>query len=347
MFADLACFEMTRRFAERHGVGVAYLGAGMPAGDIELLRHVHPNLQFRQHPYPPRKIRQAAVVFVEGYHGAFSLVGPGQRLLTAPLEDLGFGLIFNRTRRVAVLLHAHIGEHNPTIGLAIEQDYQVVIRQNLHTPAPLRGLNTYTRGTLGCGANVEGVRWLVIDTLAYRRIVIPAELTPHAFGQARAEEREFVIMQNIGRALRGEQGKTAVVFLLNAEPALRDAVMHSAALIEGSERPSVFASGKDLAALIDQARRWLEAGGGAWPEADPRCANPKKKGRPRLSKEEIMRAAEEAMSAGMTWREFTRHYHPERVLNPGELEVLKAKFATASLVVTKKPFARTRRGTIS
>jgi hypothetical protein len=61
----------------------------------------------------------------------------------------------------------------------------------------------------------------------------------------------------------------------------------------------VFASGTDLVALIDQAGRWLEAGGGEWPAPAPDARDSRRKGRPKGTKEAIMETAEQAIQAGM------------------------------------------------
>jgi hypothetical protein len=186
---------------------------------------------------------------------------------------------------------------------------------------------------MGLGANIEDVRFVVLDASAFRAIsgFNPGEITPQAFERARAEERLALILQNLGRAVRGEADKTAVLIILNGDPELEWAIRGSRALIEGSEVPPAFARGKDLVALVDQARRWLAAGGGDWPEADTGMAEPSRRGRRKGSTkwtaESMTREAEVAAASGMSWTEFSRKYHPRRVLGEEELEEIKPLFS--------------------
>lgn len=145
-----------------------------------------------------------------------------------------------------------------------------------------------------------------------------------------------IMYQNIGRLLRGEEGKTAVLFLLNAEPGLIRAIAGSPAVLEGCELPPVVAAGKDLVQLVDQARRWLEADGGEWPAADPGRKNPKRPGRKPKSPESVVAEAEAAIAEGMGWRDFCQKRNPSRHLSPGAMEQLKRKFL-GQLFVDKIP----------
>src|SRR5262249_25458331 len=99
---------------------------------------------------------------------------------------------------------------------------------------------------------------------------------------------------------------------------------------EGSELPPVFATGKDLVSLVDQARRWLAADGGHWPQADPVTAAHKPKGRPRGSvkrtKDDVLSAAEAAIEKGLSWRDFRQREQPQRTLNRPELDALRPRF---------------------
>src|SRR5262249_36117353 len=141
---------------------------------------------------------------------------------------------------------------------------------------------TYSRGVLGVGANVPGVRFLVCDALAFRPIAsfTPGEVTPDEFERLQAEGRLSLLLQTPGRALRGEGGKTAVLVVVNADADLLGAIRTSGGIVEGSELPPVVAAGDDLVGLVDQAGRWLAAGGGAWPAPDPAAAG-RKAGRPK------------------------------------------------------------------
>src|SRR5262249_23082215 len=193
----------------------------------------------REHPYSPRKIRQAAVVLVEGRHGVGSLRDENGRLITQPLEDFGTGLIFCAMRRQAESLFADVNLSSPSAWLATENVKQTILSSSLHRTADLGCFITYSRGVMGLGANIENVRFLVIDALAFRSIsgFNPGEITPQAFEQARAQERLALILQNIGRALRGGADKTAVLIILNSDPELEQAISQSKALVEGSQLP--------------------------------------------------------------------------------------------------------------
>src|SRR5262249_759329 len=58
LMADLAGLEQMRRFAQDYGVGIVFAGATMLSDDLHVLSEVWPNYVHRQHPYPPRKIKQ-------------------------------------------------------------------------------------------------------------------------------------------------------------------------------------------------------------------------------------------------------------------------------------------------
>jgi hypothetical protein len=81
--------------------------------------------------------------------------------------------------------------------------------------------------------------------------------------------------------------------------------------------------------LVEQAGRWLDAGGGDWPEAvtTKTAAKPgRPKGSATRSKDDVMREADEAIRTGMSWREFRQKTQPQRTLDDGEIEALKARF---------------------
>jgi hypothetical protein len=286
----------------------------------------------RQHPYPARKIRQVAVAFTEDHHGVDSLVEDGH-LLTEPLERLGLGLVFVTRKRIAKSLYDEVKLRQPSVRLAVEND--AVTRQTLHGEAPLRCYVTYSRGVLGLGANVKDVRFLVVDARAFRArsSFTPGAITPQEFERAQAEERLALILQNIGRAIRGEAGKTVVMIVLNADKPLSEAIAKSDAIIDGSELEPVVATGKKIKTIVDQARRWLEASGGPWPDPDPTIV-PKPKGRRKGSRtktrEMVLAAAESAIAKGTEWSDFRRAEHPQNTLSKDEVEALKERFQAAT-----------------
>jgi hypothetical protein len=329
-FTDLIGLERMRRFAEQHRVGVVLADATLCPADLEVLQAVWPGLGERTHPYPDRRVLQVAVATTEGYHGVRSVVGGDGRLVTAPLEAHGPGLVFCPTRRLAQYLFDCVAIAQPTARLAVGNYSHAVVRATLHREAPVGTFVTYSRGVLGLGANVLGVRHLLIDANAFRSIAgfTPGEISPEAFARMRSEERLALVLQNLGRVLRGEPGKTVVIFVLNADPGLLDALRTAPAILEGSELPPVFAGGSDLATLVAQADRWLAAGGRAWPGGEPGTDRARKPGRPRRkTKDCVVRASEEALKRGVSWREFSRRENPGRFLDPAELADLKARFS--------------------
>ncbi len=247
-FADLAGVEKLRRFADDQQVGVLFVGVTLGRDDRDLLSEIWPEILERSHPYPQRKIRQLAIVAPDGNHGAGGLVGEAGRLVTAPLEEVGRGLVFLSTRRIANELYEKVYQEQPSVSFVDGGQVEWRNRHGVYNETETRTLLTYSRGVLGLGANLLDTRFLLVDSLAYRSIAsfTPGELTPEEFAAARADERSSILAQNLGRLLRGEQGKTAVLILLNAEPDLVQAVATAPAVVEGSELPPVVTRGSDL-----------------------------------------------------------------------------------------------------
>lgn len=343
---DMMPLEQLRRYATKERVGVLFVGATLVADDQEILRAVWPGLVERDHPYSDRRVKQVAIVAPEGHHGLGSLVegaGGTQWLVTGPLEAFGKGVVFCPTRRSAEFLYDQVARDHPTARLAVENDEEMRTKKTLHTEGELRTYITYSRGVLGLGANLRDLRFLVADAHAFRAIssFTPGQISPEEFVRARAEERTGLLLQNLGRALRGEEGKTVVLVVLNADRELREVLEAAPAIVQGSELPPVLASGKDLKVSIDQAARWLAQDGGEWPEPNPALQAPRPTGRKaKKTKEHILAALEEAIQAGRTWTEFRRTHHPQRHLSPEELGELKAIYEadlTKEEVDTKDP----------
>ena len=133
LMADLYVLEAFRRFSEKEQVGIVFAGGALPPDDIGILREVWPALIHRDHPYSPRKIQQAAVVFVEGRHGIGSLRDSQNRLLTYPLEAVGRGLIFCPTCRQAEFLFKDVQMSHPSARFAVENVEQMILQR---TSAP-------------------------------------------------------------------------------------------------------------------------------------------------------------------------------------------------------------------
>jgi hypothetical protein len=326
-FADLTALEKLRRFAQDQQVGVIFAGATFSPDDQALLRELWPDLAERSHAYPQRKIKQLALVAPEGHYGAGGLVAQDGRLVTAPLEAIGRGLVFLATRKLASGLYDKVYPNQPSVSFVDGGQVEWRNRHGVHNETETLTYLTYSRGVLGLGANLPGTRFLVVDSLAFRSIgsFTPGQITPEQFAAARAQERLAILLQNVGRLLRGEEGKTAVLFLLNAEPELVQAIATSPAVAEGSELPPLVTTSKDLVQLVDQARRWLEAGGGDWPEPDAGKADPKKKGRKPKSRESVLAAVKAALAEGMQWREICQKFNLRRYISKEELEQIKRR----------------------
>jgi hypothetical protein len=255
-FADLAGLEKLRRFASDQGIGVILAGATISPDDRALQRTMWPELVERSHAYPPRKIKQLAIIAPEGYFGSGGLIAEDNRLVTAPLEALGRGLVFLATRKVANELYERVYQNQPSVCFVDHGQVEWRNRHGVHNETETRTLLSYSRGVLGLGANLPGTRFLLLDSRAFRAIAsfTPGEITPEQYAELQAQERMAIITQNVGRLLRGEQGKTAVLFLFNAEPELIQAIAASPAIVEGSEILPIVQTGKDLVQLVDQAQ---------------------------------------------------------------------------------------------
>lgn len=333
LLTDLLAMEKIRRHAAAHGAGVIFAGATFGPDDAEVMRSVWPALVDREHGHPDRKLDRVAIVTPAGYHGVAALVGEDGRLVTAPLEAHGKGLVFCPRRASATALYEAVAMRQPSARLAVENHEQLSTRKTLHDrgEVPLGTFVTYSRGVLGTGANILHIRHLVVDANAFRAIgsFTPGTMTPEEFNRNRAEEQTALILQNVGRALRGEVGKTVVIIVLNADDHLLAALKANPAILQGCERPPVFATGgKDLGQLVDQAGRWLAAGGGDWPAPDPAKAKPNRAGRTsRKTREDVLATAEDAINACVEWRVFVTKHHPQRYLDAAELDALKTRFA--------------------
>jgi hypothetical protein len=330
LFGDTMALEQLRRYTAKEGVGVVLTGATLTKSEDAMLKDVLPTLVVHDHPGQAKKIKQAAVVFLDGQHSMDCLIDPDRRLFTHVLERHGKGLVFCAKKDVAERLYKRVMLNHPSVHMILENDEVTFIHNPHHSPVPLGCYVAYSRGVIGVGANILGLRHLVLDARAFRAkgSFIPEEVTPEEYESSQAEERLTRVTQNLGRAFRGEENKTVVIVFVNADLGFQQAIRSTSALNDGAELPTVFAGGADLKQLVDQADRWLEAGGGDWPEGDPEVTSVKKKGRPpKRTKEDVMAAADAAMAAGTSWREFSRKEHVGRVLTHVETVALKQRFA--------------------
>jgi hypothetical protein len=332
-FTDMVGLEMIRRFAADHNIGVIFASATFSPDDRELMCEMWPDLAERSHPYPERRIQQLAIIAPDGHYGPGGLVTKNGRLVTAPLESVGRGLVFLATRTVANWLYAKVCPNQPSVSFVDGGQVEWRNRHAVHNEAETKTLLTYSRGVLGRGANLPSTRFLLLDCLAFRAIAsfTPGKITPKEFEEARAQERMALITQNVGRLLRGEEGKTAVLFLLNAEPELVQAIASSPAVVDGCELSPVVVTGNEMTQLVDQARRWLEAGGGDWPGPDHAMMNTKKKGRKPTPTSALLVRVDQAIKEGMSWREFSQKCKPQRHFNADQLKEIKQRFSDKRL----------------
>jgi hypothetical protein len=327
-FIDLMPLEQLGRFSSRFGSPVLFTGATPLPDDMEILRAVFENIEVLTHPYPNRQIMQVLLVFPDGKYGTGGLIGQDGKLVTSSLEDCGPQLIFTATRDKAEYLYRRVRDHQDTVEFVVERDRVMDARKPLHTDRMSRAVISYSRGVIGVGSNrMLGLRTLVVNAAAFRSVgsFTPEEITTEAYARMRAEERTALIMQNVGRGLRGEAGKTLVLIVFNADPELRAVMADAEAILQGSQKPPVVLTGEDLEILLDQAQRWLEANGGPLPPPDPTKAS-RRAGRPSKKPKPTPAGAMEAVKNGMTYRDYAREHHLER-LSPAEQAVIKDVFA--------------------
>jgi hypothetical protein len=328
-FTDLAILEQLRRYAETQQVGVVLAGPPLSPDEADVLTTIWPDLTERCYEAAERKIKQVALVFLDGYCGPGALRGPDDRLVTAPLEKCGLGLVFLPTKDTTRKLYRAVSRNHPSLRAVFESDLCSEVLGTVHSTAEVGTYLSYSRSVIGSGTNLLGVRHLVVYANAFRHIggFTPGAVSPEAFARARAEDQLGLILQNIGRALRGEAEKTVVVFVLNAEPPLLEVLETAPAILQGSELPPVVVLGQDLDLLVEQAGSWLENGGGAWPNLTPTLKK-RRGGRPKAhTKASLTEAARAAARSGETWRAFRIRTSPHRTLSDKDMEELRREFA--------------------
>ena len=121
--------------------GLIFVGATFSPDDRDLLRSLWPDLVERSHPYPQRKIKQLAIITPEGYFGAGGLVGEDNRLITAPLEELGHGLVFLPTRRAADRLYDSVYQSQPSVSFVDGGQVEWRNRHGVHNEEETKMVN--------------------------------------------------------------------------------------------------------------------------------------------------------------------------------------------------------------
>lgn len=355
---DLIAFERLRRFSESHGVPVQ----GFTATATQELRDVlgevfGKRLEVVEHDSPGRKIERLAIASVDGYVTGATLtkaVEKGRRIITEPLEEFSPVLIFAATKAHAVGLYRTVEGHHPGVRLIANRtsiSTQVAtrvaseFRDDGSTP---KTLIHYARGPLGTGANFLGLRTLIVDCNAFRRLssFTPETIDRDSFAESQAKERAAIVAQNVGRLLRGESGKVAVLVLLNAEPDLVGALARDPFIRESViEPPVVSPRYESLSSLVSDACRWHGQNGvEPWECTDEPYTGRESKRKASLNAErsktrqvereakreakrdELRNRAIDDSDRGITWKIFARKYHPERHFDGDDLDEIKRLF---------------------
>jgi hypothetical protein len=336
LFTDLYALETMRRHVATHQTAVSFVGANPLPADRTVIQHVFPDLDVREYAYMNSKIEQLAVIAYVGDDSALrTWVDDKGRPLTSRLEKHGPGMLFFPTKRLAQEFFDLIKAIHPSARFVVENREEWYMHSHIRPDPDGRCMISYSRGVVGVGVNVLGLRWLVLDCSAFRAISSfnPTNITKESFKVARAEERLALLHQNLGRILRGEPGKTACLILLNDNvgdedaPTLFDGLKKSQALLDSCVQPPLFLLRESRTRIIGEASAWLDKAGGEWPKLPPEMLDEDKKaGRPKRSKDDIIKDAEEAIANGVAWREFRNKSRPERVLDEQEMADLKARF---------------------
>ena len=273
---DLVALDRLRRFMESNSVDIQGFTATATEELKDVLSEVFGN-EFKVVEYEPpdRKIERLAIVSLKNYMTVRSLAQNAEtrKLITESLEiddDKPSVAIFSATKRQAVNLFRavegfHDGVHLVLNQTAISTEFSATrIANSFRDSRRQKTLIHYARGPLATGANLIGLRTLVVDCMAFRRLssFSPDEIDRDSFMRYQAKERAAIVTQNVGRLLRGEAGKVAALILLNAEPELVEALA-SDEFIRGSVKstPIVTPRYEGLESLVRDCKLWLDKKG--------------------------------------------------------------------------------------
>jgi hypothetical protein len=353
---DLVAFERLKRFAEYNAVDVQGFTATSTDELIDVLSEVFGNgLNRVTHEPPIRKIEKLAIAGVDGYRTARGLAmdKTTRSIITRPLEAFSQVLIFAARKKQAVNLYQavegyHTGARLVMNRTAISSELSTTrIASAFRDDEPPKTIIHYARGPYATGFNWTGLRTLVVDCNAFRRIssFTPKDVTLKSFQESQAKERAAIVAQNIGRLLRGESGKVAVLILLNAEPPLIDALAKDEFIINAVvEPPIVTPRYSGLGSLIHDSSDWLHRNGvDSWKCSESNAkavraaigVSNEKRTNERREKRELKRAAtrerlriEAAQAAGngSTWKEFSRARHVDRYFDEVEIQAIRDLF---------------------
>lgn len=277
-FTDTYAHHYMAKYCRERNVGLLMTGATVSDRDIAIIKSVYgEDVEVVKHKYSNEKIEQVAIVGITGPRQAYSsiMVEDEERrktLIYQRLEKHGRGVVFVPRKYQAEYVFKQCSPYQRSLCGVFENNQKQWDISTIEKPAwtPNHTILTYSRGALGLGVNVKGTVFLHVDANAYRAIgsFNPATISPEEYTKHQEDERISVLLQNIGRALRGEKGKRVVLFIANADEALIKALAASQAVLEGSEKPPVVVTGEDHQKLIEEADGWL--GTGKWvPSAKP------------------------------------------------------------------------------
>ena len=355
---DLVAFDRLRRFSEAHGVPIQGFTATATQELREVLAEVFEDqITIFEHEAPLRKIERLAIASIQGYTTISSLKKGSRNartIVTKPLEEFSPTLLFAATKAHAVKLYQAVEGHHPGVRLIANRtsiSTQVATRvaaEFRDDGSPPKTLIHYARGPLGTGANFLGLRTLVVDCSAYRRLAsfTPGTIDRDAFEENQARERAAIVVQNVGRLLRGEPGKVALLILLNAEAQLVEALARDPFIRQSVEHePVVTPRYESPETLVQDARRWHGCNGvNPWHctevpyavrESQRMTASNTARSERRRNSREARRAAnrerlrseaQQAANAGEPWRAFARRTHIDRHFDAAEIETMRVLF---------------------
>lgn len=355
---DLVAFDRLRRFSESYAVSIQGFTATATLELRDVLAEVFEDrLDVVEHEAPVRKIERLAIASIQGYTTISSLTkGPrnARKIVTEPLEEFSPVLLFAATKAHAVGLYRAVEGHHPGVRLIANRtsiSTQVATRiaaEFRDDGSPPKTLIHYARGPLGTGANFLGLRTLVVDCSAYRRLAsfTPGTIDRDAFEENQARERAAIVVQNVGRLLRGEPGKVALLVLLNAEPQLVEALARDPFIRQSVEHePVVTPRYESPEALVQDACRWHGSNGvDPWQCSEvsyavresqrmtaanaerSECRRNTRESRRAVNRERLRSEAERAAREGESWRAFARRTHIERHFDMSEIETMRVLF---------------------
>src|SRR5262249_1872472 len=152
---------------------------------------------------------------------------------------------------------------------------------------------------------------LIIDCDAFRPLssFVPENLTEQEYERYQARERLGLILQCVGRALRGDESKTACVILIRSDAEIMHEISNSDMIQDACTDPLIIERGEDIGVVLDQCKRWLEAGGGLWPLEDLSRGIRSQVGRPKRDLASLLEEAILAKKDRVKWRDFARRFH--------------------------------------